>query len=219
MSLTPKQRAQLRSLAHPLKPVLYIGKDGVTDAALNSLGDAFGSRELLKVKVQSAAPLTAAEAGKVLGGVSAETVMEYVRRKGLPCYRPGKAPLFRLAEGLPLRRFSVAAQNRLRNYPWPGNVRELKNLVERLVILDHDHFVDQSLHVLERERRSPWGTERAGDRGDRWHVDQFSGGQAAGHHVGPVGLHADDLHLRPRFAEHGRHPGDQASAADADVNP
>ena len=29
---------------------------------------------------------------------------------------------------LPLRRFSVAAQNRLRNYPWPGNVSELKNL-------------------------------------------------------------------------------------------
>ncbi|MGA9366026.1 MAG: sigma-54 dependent transcriptional regulator, partial [Steroidobacteraceae bacterium] len=30
-------------------------------------------------------------------------------------------------EGLPFRRFSVAAQNRLRNYPWPDNVRELKN--------------------------------------------------------------------------------------------
>ncbi|MHA0111449.1 AAA-type ATPase lid domain-containing protein, partial [Klebsiella pneumoniae] len=32
------------------------------------------------------------------------------------------------------RRFSVAAQNRLRNYPWPDNVRELKNLVHRLLI-------------------------------------------------------------------------------------
>ncbi|MEO1479602.1 MAG: helix-turn-helix domain-containing protein [Bacteroidota bacterium] len=42
--------------------------------------------------------LTAAEAGRVLGGVGADTVMEYVRRKGLPCYRPGKAPLFRLEE-------------------------------------------------------------------------------------------------------------------------
>ncbi len=30
------------------------------------------------------------------------------------------------AEGLPFRRFSVAAQNRLRNYPWPDNVRELQ---------------------------------------------------------------------------------------------
>jgi two-component system, NtrC family, nitrogen regulation response regulator NtrX len=39
------------------------------------------------------------------------------------------------SENLPFRRFSVAAQNRLRNYPWPGNVRELKNMVKRLLIL------------------------------------------------------------------------------------
>lgn len=39
------------------------------------------------------------------------------------------------SEGLGFRRFSVAAQNRLRHYPWPGNVRELKNLVRRLLIL------------------------------------------------------------------------------------
>lgn len=36
-------------------------------------------------------------------------------------------------ENLPFRRFSVAAQNRLRNYPWPDNVRELRNLVQRLL--------------------------------------------------------------------------------------
>jgi DNA-binding NtrC family response regulator len=39
------------------------------------------------------------------------------------------------AEALPFRRFSVAAQNRLRNYPWPRNVRELRNMVKRLLIL------------------------------------------------------------------------------------
>jgi two-component system, NtrC family, nitrogen regulation response regulator NtrX len=39
------------------------------------------------------------------------------------------------SDGLPFRRLSVAAQNRLRNYPWPGNVRELRNLVHRLLIL------------------------------------------------------------------------------------
>jgi len=38
-------------------------------------------------------------------------------------------------EHLPYRHFSLAAQNRLRNYSWPGNVRELKNLVQRLLIL------------------------------------------------------------------------------------
>jgi len=38
-------------------------------------------------------------------------------------------------DGMPFRRFSVAAQNRLRNYPWPGNVKELRNLVQRVLII------------------------------------------------------------------------------------
>ncbi len=38
-------------------------------------------------------------------------------------------------EKLPFRKFSMAAQNFLRNYSWHGNVRELKNLVQRLMIL------------------------------------------------------------------------------------
>jgi len=37
-------------------------------------------------------------------------------------------------EGLPYRDFSLAAQNRLRNYDWPGNILELENLVRRLLI-------------------------------------------------------------------------------------
>jgi two-component system, NtrC family, nitrogen regulation response regulator NtrX len=38
-------------------------------------------------------------------------------------------------EGLPYRRFAIAAQNRLRHYAWPGNSRELRNLVQRLLIM------------------------------------------------------------------------------------
>lgn len=38
-------------------------------------------------------------------------------------------------EKLPFRRFSMSAQNFLRNYGWRGNIRELKNLVQRLMIL------------------------------------------------------------------------------------
>lgn len=50
---------------------------------------------------------------------------------------------------LPLRRFGVAAQNRLRNYPWPGNVRELRNLVQRLLILGGEEEI--RLDEIERE--------------------------------------------------------------------
>lgn len=53
------------------------------------------------------------------------------------------------AEGLTYRRFSVAAQNRLRNYPWPDNVRELKNLVRRLLLADSDD--DIQLTEVEAE--------------------------------------------------------------------
>lgn len=55
-------------------------------------------------------------------------------------------------ERLPFRRFGVAAQNRLRNYPWPGNIRELKNLVQRLLILGGEEEI--RLEEIERELAS-----------------------------------------------------------------
>ena len=53
------------------------------------------------------------------------------------------------SEGLSFRRFSVAAQNRLRNYPWPDNVRELKNLVRRLLMTDSEDEI--TLEEVEGE--------------------------------------------------------------------
>lgn len=53
------------------------------------------------------------------------------------------------SENLKFRRFSVAAQNRLRNYPWPDNVRELKNLTRRLLLSGSDD--DISLEEVEAE--------------------------------------------------------------------
>lgn len=51
--------------------------------------------------------------------------------------------------GLQFRRFSVAAQNRLRNYLWPGNIHELKNFVQRLLILGGGEEI--GLDEIERE--------------------------------------------------------------------
>jgi two-component system, NtrC family, nitrogen regulation response regulator NtrX len=50
---------------------------------------------------------------------------------------------------LPLRRFSVAAQNRLRNYPWPGNLGELRSLVQRVLVLGAGEEI--RLEEIERE--------------------------------------------------------------------
>jgi RNA-binding protein len=79
VSLSPKQRAHLRSLAHHLKPILQVGKEGITDSAVKAVEEAFRTRELLKVKVQEAAPLSAREAGpafveSVLGVEHVQTI-------------------------------------------------------------------------------------------------------------------------------------------------
>jgi DNA-binding NtrC family response regulator len=53
------------------------------------------------------------------------------------------------SEGLAFRKFSVAAQNRLRNYPWPDNVRELRTLVQRLLVQGGPEEI--RLEEIERE--------------------------------------------------------------------
>jgi len=58
---------------------------------------------------------------------------------------------------LPFRRFSVAAQNRLRNYPWPGNIRELKNLVHRALVRGGPEEVARE--EIEREIASQASTD------------------------------------------------------------
>jgi DNA-binding NtrC family response regulator len=52
-------------------------------------------------------------------------------------------------EGFAFRRFGVAAQNRLRNYPWPGNVQELRVMVRRLLLQGGDEEI--TLEEIERE--------------------------------------------------------------------
>ena len=45
---------------------------------------------------------------------------------------------------LPYRHFTVAAQNRLRNYPWPGNIIELQNIIQRLLVLGDNDDIDEA---------------------------------------------------------------------------
>ena len=62
LEITSKQRSQLRSMCNTLPVVLYIGKDGITDATVKEAWDALEARELIKCSVQRGAPYDAREA-------------------------------------------------------------------------------------------------------------------------------------------------------------
>ena len=47
-----KNRKQLRSLAHALKPVVFVGKLGHTDALLKEIDTALLAHELIKIQFQ-----------------------------------------------------------------------------------------------------------------------------------------------------------------------
>ena len=49
MSLTEKQKKHLRGLAHPKKPVVYVGKAGMSDAVAREVDSALATHELIKV--------------------------------------------------------------------------------------------------------------------------------------------------------------------------
>ena len=48
--ISSAQAKYLRGIAHGLKPVVYIGQKGLTDALVRSAEDTFDSHELIKVK-------------------------------------------------------------------------------------------------------------------------------------------------------------------------
>lgn len=73
--MTTKQRAYLRSLAQTIEPVTQIGKEGVTEAVLESVDKAVEKRELVKVSVLQTSPVFAKEASLLLAeGIGAVVV-------------------------------------------------------------------------------------------------------------------------------------------------
>ena len=44
------QKKYLRGLAHPLRPVVIVGRQGITDALLKSVEQALSDHELIKIK-------------------------------------------------------------------------------------------------------------------------------------------------------------------------
>ncbi len=61
LTLTPRQRAQLKARAHSLEPVVQIGQAGLTDTVVTEVERALTAHELIKVRVSAGDRVVRAE--------------------------------------------------------------------------------------------------------------------------------------------------------------
>jgi RNA-binding protein len=91
-ALSPRQRLFLRGLGHHLQPVVYIGKEGISDGVVGALEAALDQHELLKLRLSENAPgerqelaTTLAErSNAALVQVMGRTLLLYRRRPDEP---------------------------------------------------------------------------------------------------------------------------------------
>ena len=81
MSLTSKQRAQLRGLANGIDTILIVGKEGIGDNLVKQANDALEARELIKGRVLENALMSAREAAEALAPLTRSEVVQVIGTK------------------------------------------------------------------------------------------------------------------------------------------
>ena len=93
--LTSRQRAKLRGMAMNLKPIVMIGKQGLTATALKELDAALKREELIKVRVTTK---TREERATLMDEIANRTNSAYCGATGATAsyYRAGETPRIKL---------------------------------------------------------------------------------------------------------------------------
>lgn len=74
MSLSDRQKRYLRGLGQQLKPVVWVGQHGLSDAVLGEVGLALDSHELIKVKIAAERDERVEIANRIRAATGAERV-------------------------------------------------------------------------------------------------------------------------------------------------
>ena len=92
-TLTSAQRQYLKSLAHPLRPVVQVGQSGITDGLIAAVNQALLDHELIKVRLQrpenkkGAAEELTTKTGAHFAGLVGHTVILYRQHPEKPTIR------------------------------------------------------------------------------------------------------------------------------------
>lgn len=89
MKLSNKQKQFLKGLAHPLKPIVQLGANGLTEGVVAEIDNALNYHELIKVKVPSE---DREEKSLIMDAIVRETNAEKLQVIGhtLIIYRPSE---------------------------------------------------------------------------------------------------------------------------------
>jgi RNA-binding protein len=80
VTLSSKERAELRSKAHHLAVTIHVGHQGITDTLRGALDDALRTKELVKVQFSKNADVTAKEAANDLARAVDADVVQVIGR-------------------------------------------------------------------------------------------------------------------------------------------
>jgi RNA-binding protein len=80
MTITSKERAELRAEAHHLSPLVHVGHQGLTDSVLGALDDVLRTHELVKVSLARITDLSARDASSEIAGKLGADIVQTIGR-------------------------------------------------------------------------------------------------------------------------------------------
>jgi RNA-binding protein len=86
LALTSRQKKYLKGLAHPLLPVVQIGKEGINQGVIEATEKEITLRELIKVKIGKNSSLDKNDAGRELSEATSSVLVQIIG-KTLVLYR------------------------------------------------------------------------------------------------------------------------------------
>jgi len=87
--MTSKQRAYLKSLASSLEPIFQVGKSSLTPQITEAIGEAFNTKELIKVAVLKNCMDDPREIAEMLAERTHSQVVQVIGKK-IVLYKPDK---------------------------------------------------------------------------------------------------------------------------------